>query len=249
MNIKSMQPISNYCLIKLESNDSIALNNGCVLYMPRESQQLNGETHKPLRGEVVGLPKRLYFKQGDHTGMKWRTELELEIGDKVILRRPAVSMALSPDRGSYFVEGEDIFIYMKYYEIVLGKRGEDVIVLNGFIIVEPLTVGYSTTLIVPDSARTISKRFGTVRFIGKPNQEYHNTKNSKSEAVIVTDEVFWARKENGEFKIDAVELQVGDRVQFKASSAIPVEQELFKTLMGRYTLLYRMQRFNIQAKL
>jgi len=242
-------PINNYVLIKLESNDSIKLDSGLVILMPPPSKQQNEENFKPLRGSVVSLPEKLVFKQGDHTSLKWKTEMELCVGDNVILKRPALSMALSKENGSYFIEDGNVFVYIKYDEIIVGKRGEEVVILNGYVIIEPEVIAYNTPLVIPEMAKKDSRMFGIVRFIGKPNQEYHITKNSKSEDIATTDEVFWGRKENGEFKIDAVELQPGDKVQFAPSTAIPLEQELFQTLAGRNQKLYRMQRFNILTKI
>jgi hypothetical protein len=249
MSLTLAKPMNNYCVIKLESNDSITLDSGVVFFIPPPSQQENREEHKPLRGEVVGLPDELTFVQGNHNYMPWVTKMELEIGDKVIVRRPALSMALSKDQGSFFVEGEDIYIYLKYNEIVVAKRGEEVIVLNGYIIVEPIVEAPTTFLIVPDSAKKTSMSQGIIRYIGSPNKEYHVTKNGKSEDVFQSDDVPWARMENGEMKIDLVDLQVGDKIQFKSSSAVKLEQDLHRTLAGRNTILYRMQRHNIQAKL
>lgn len=287
MKLSDTIPHINQVLIKLESNESIKLEDGNVIYMPPESKQLIPEEFKPLRGEVIGVPSKLYFKNGDHTGLKWRTEMELQIGDRVIMKRPALSMALSKDQGSWFEENGEVYIYLRYDEIIIAIRKrirrtfwtgilpngatqvndkdfekhlkehnenpenhyEEKIVLNSFVIVSPLQLEYNTHLIVPDVAKKDSMYFGTVKYIGSPNQEYHVTKNSKNEDVVLSDEIIWVRKEDEQLKIDVVELQVGDLIQFPKSSAIPIEPELFRTLGAKDEKLYRMQRFNIICKL
>lgn len=249
MKLKDYKPGINQVLIKLESNESIKLEDGKVIYMPPESKQINPEEFRPLRGEVIGVPSKLYFKNGDHTGLKWRTEMELQIGDRVIMKRPALSMALSKDQGSWFEENGEVCIFLRYDEVIIAIRGEEKIVLNSFVIVSPLQLKYNTHLIVPDVAKKDSMYFGTVKYIGSPNQEYHVTKNSKHEDVVLSDEIIWVRNEDEQLKIDVVELQVGDLVQFPKSSAIPIEPELFRTLGGKEEKLYRMQRFNIICKL
>lgn len=296
MSLTIAKPKNNWVLVRLEQNDKIFLDNGVVLFMPPASQQNNSQENLAIRGEVIAVPPALDFVQGDRSKMMWRTEMELQVGDKVILKRPAVAMALGPDFPSFFTEGEQIYIYIKYQECVVairkkwdkikfvdknvydspkvsgyvlvdemgmnpnidkgwkpeplqGSPDEEIIVLNGFCIVEPISIGYKTNLVVPESAKKISQKLGIVRFVGKPNQEYHKTRNAKMEDDTPIDEVFWVRKEGEEIKIDKCELEPGDMIQFKESTAIMLEPGITKTLLGKDVPLYRMQRINIKAKI
>lgn len=244
--------INNYVLLKMEPNETITMPSGVKFFLPPPSAQENKEVYKPLRGEVISVPT-LKFKQGDRSTMDWRTDMELEVGDKVIVRRPALSVAIGEDHPSYYVENGELFIYLKYQEIVVATRLVDgknkIIVLNGYCLIEPIIESAKTFLYVPDSAKKQSKKFGIIKYLGKPNQEYHKSKNSAEQEIIPTDEVPWVRKENGEIKIDIAELQVGDKVMYKESSAIPLEPDMLRSLGDRNTTLYRVQRINILAKL
>jgi hypothetical protein len=248
MSLGLGRPINNYVVLKMEPNETITMPSGVKFFLPPPSLQENKEVYKPLRGQVVSVPE-LRFVQGDRSTMDWKTDMELEVGDNVIVRRPALSMALGKDHPSYYVENGELFIYLKYQEIVVAKRGDHIIVLNGYCIIEPLIDAPKTSLHVPDMAKKNSRKFGIIRYLGKPNQEYHISKNSREEEIIPNDDVYWARKENGEIKIDIAELEVGDKVMFKESSAIPLEPDILRTIGTINTPLYRVQRPNIQAKL
>ncbi len=78
--MKNCKPLTNQVLIKMESNDSIEVEGGHKIYMPPKEKQQNDQEFVPLRGEVVAVPERLYFKQNDHSGLKWRTEMECKSG-------------------------------------------------------------------------------------------------------------------------------------------------------------------------
>lgn len=248
MSLTLGNPINNFVILKMEPNETITMPSGVKFFLPPPSAQENKEVYKPLRGEVISVPT-LKFKQGDRSTMDWRTDMELEVGDKVIVRRPALSMAIGNDHPSFYVENGELFIYLKYQEIVVATRGDKIIVLNGFCLIEPIIESEKTFLYVPDTAKKQSKKFGIIKYLGKPNQEYHISKNSAEQEIIPTDEVPWVRKEDGELKIDIAELQVGDKVMYKESSAIPLEPDMLRSLGDRSTPLYRVQRINILAKL
>jgi len=228
MSLKSATPISNFVLIKLYKNDTVKFASGVEFIIPPFAN--NDSERTPLRGEVIMTPDQLTFKQGNHALMPWKCEMELLKGDDVIVKRPALEMALSKDNGSYFEENGDIYCYLKYSELVLAIRGEEIIMLNGMVLVSPIDEELPQTNIAGfEQSKKESTQYGIIAHIGKPNQEYHNTKDSRGNEIITEDDP---------------NLKVGDKILFSKAGNIKLEQELHQSLGKKY---WRMPRTKILA--
>ena len=139
-------------------------------------------------GEVVKLPNKLsYRKNRDQSGLEWSAELETEVGD--IAYWGIMEGANCP----MLIFGGDVYFLVDYGEVRLLKRGEEIIPVNGFILLEECVEEQNSSLITPDSSKKTNKRKGIVRYLGKRNEHYY------PETELV----------------DPVDIKVGDTVLFK----------------------------------
>ena len=125
-----IKTLNNLVAIKPFPSDEIRLKDGNKLYLANVFEEyLNART----AGIVVGLPDRLKFSDDMYAvSMPWKTELELQEGDRVVFNYLADKN--SKGLGYFF---EDGVMCVPYEQIYVAFRGDDMICLNGFIIVEP----------------------------------------------------------------------------------------------------------------
>lgn len=215
-----IKTLNNLVAIKPFPSDEIRLKDGNKLYLANVFEEyLNART----AGIVVGLPDRLKFSDDMYAvSMPWKTELELQEGDRVVFNYLADKN--SKGLGYFF---EDGVMCVPYEQIYVAFRGDDMICLNGFIIVEPDEDEIKTILEVPEIAKSKSKIKGTVRYAGKPNQGYR-------------DELMEKGRTSPDYQIN-----VGDRVMFHWTDAIPLQPNA--ELRGELTrkLMYRMQHKDV----
>jgi hypothetical protein len=83
---------NNYILIKLDpENKSIKLSSGMELYI---DQSFDPEKHATVTGVVWGVPERLLWAGKPNVGLPWKTNLEVKVGDKVIMYYLSIINAL-----------------------------------------------------------------------------------------------------------------------------------------------------------
>lgn len=228
-------------LIELErKTDEYRCEGGQVIYLDTSFDQ---EIHRPIVGKVVAIPDDVPMEFG-----KWETDVELKVGDEVILRRIAVGAAMAHEK---YVMDKDFIICIHYTDIVLAKRfirrvgfdeqvepGEnqvvsqgglyDVIMLNGYLLVEPEVEKLETFLFIPDAFKKESAMFGTIKFMGSPNKKYQALDGS-----YIPDTDF--------------DISVGERIMFFRVGNIPLEYDIHRTFAGKNKGFFRMQRNNILA--
>jgi co-chaperonin GroES (HSP10) len=247
--IESIKPISNQVLIRLtRKGDEIELANGHKLHL---DVSYNEEEHRPVVGEVIAVPAKLTFKDGDLSTMPWKTEMQLQKGDIVIMRRPAVSSCFVQNSGRIIEQDGEQYLFIKYSDIILAKRqlsrakepyqvvGVDgkamaVIMLNGFILLEPDEEEYKTFLELPKSVRRLSKLTGTVRYLGMPNLAYQTMVDTTGQDTTLPPDYYF-------------DIKVGDKVVFHKAADIPLEQDLHQSFEGRDKKYFRCQRHKLLA--
>ena len=154
-------------------------------------------------GEVVKLPKALTFrKNSSESGMEWQTEMEAKIGDI------AYWGIMEGTNCPVIKCGDDVFFLVDYGEVRLIKRGEEIIPVNGFILLEEVVANVKSSLITPDSAKKTNKRKGVVKYLGKRNKCYY------PETELV----------------DPVDIKVGDVVLFKKDLLTVLEDSRYFSL-------------------
>jgi hypothetical protein len=246
-----MKPISNHVLIKLtKKTDELQLPGVGTLAL---ETIFNEEQHQRLVGEVITVPEKLTFIKMDHGNMPWETEMEILVGDEVILRRTDVSV--SRFEGKSFESEGHLYVHVPYHAVILSKRrlkysnfphgdileldGENYVVtmLNGYMLVQQDDIDFQTEFYIPGNIKNPKAETGIIAFIGKPNTAYHP-------------QFISAGFEYGSQLPDTrFDLKVGDRVAFIKHASVDLEYDIHRTFNGQGNHYVRMQRNKILAKL
>lgn len=232
--MESKRALNNFILIKLDpENTSIKLKNGSELYLDLSFEP---EKHSTVTGEVWGLPSHLSYCGKPNKDMPWKTQMEVRMHDKVIIYYLSVVNALKKQYQRYILEGNDRYIFVPYESIYAVVRGEDIIPVNGYVLIEP-TEDPSITeererlnkiglaFIVTERRLSNHVTYGRVKYVGTPNQEYVDADHSD----------------------EGVDVAVGDIVVMKKTTDIPLQYSLHQRVNDGKSLL-RVQRRNILAK-
>jgi len=126
------------------------------------------------------LPDKLYYNK-DGTGMPWDCDMELRIGDLVWFNamesKNAVEIVcegklykLLPYQDMYCVRRQPNPM-LTYGFLHTWEWEDEVVMLNGYVLLEPLYLENKSFLAV-DKQGDVDKTRGIVRFVGKPNREY-----------------------------------------------------------------------------
>jgi co-chaperonin GroES (HSP10) len=134
----------------------------------------------PVIGKIRVNPLSLYYDRKDKAAQRsveWLQDIETAVGDIVWF-----NYMYSIDNGILLYTREDIdnkinrvYLMIPYDKLYLAKRGDEVIMLNGYILIKPDIVETfkSDYLITPELCSKYSDIRGIVtKYIGKPNKEY-----------------------------------------------------------------------------
>jgi len=184
----------------------------------------NPMEHAVTSGIVTGLPTKLIYNPDDPAKtMLYDTDMELQVGDRIIFEYLAYGEAMKNDP----IDGSHV---IRYDEVLVAIRGEEIIPVNGIVVVEPIDITeteevkkMSSILEVPDYVKwQKSETRGIVRHIGTPLRGYAmDTSKSIHEAD---------------------DLKVGDKVLFIHHYAIPLQYDMHRIIDKT---LYRMRRKDI----
>lgn len=212
----------NYVLVHIKNDvhDSVKLNDQ-EIYIDSSYEP---EKHSVTNGIVETLPEVLHYNgvRSDENGLQFDTDMDLKKGDQVYFHYLETINAKS--RGRIFdVEGKK-YMMVRYDMIYFAKRDDDIIMVNGWVLVEPIEheTLKSDIIHIPNSIQE-NKQEGIVKHIGKPLRAY---------------------KMNPDVGEENDEVHEGDHILFTNFSNIPIEYKLHET-MGK---LFRMQRKDIIAK-
>ena len=187
----------------------------------------NKMQHQVTTGTVMGLPKKLLFDRTNVVkSVEYDVDMELQVGDKVIMSYLSYGEAIK----NATIDGCH---YVRYDEILVAIRGDQVIPLNGLVLIEPITMTESAEvkevskfLILPDYVKVQkSETRGVVRYKGKPVKRY----------LLDRFDTIYESEDD---------VQVGDYVYFSPNYAVPLQYEMHQTLP---MTLYRMRRKDIQG--
>lgn len=220
---KNLTLTGNYILVRPDpGNDKVILKSGVVLFLDTSFQK---EHHAVTCGTVIKIPKALtYFQDNGLFNLDYFTTQELKMGDRIIFHYLQASENIKQSR--YIECDGEVFFLIHYDKIFCALRGDDVVPINGNVIVEAEKekVEFSSGLIVPDIMRgRKSETIGTIRYIGTPLAGYNDYQN-------------WGP--------DKDELKVGDRVLFRKVDSVPLQYHLHQSIDKEKTL-YRMHRKDI----
>jgi len=154
-------------------------------------------------GEVVMVSDMLKNRTADNDSeamMEWGTEMELEVGDAVWFG------IMSSANSEILYVGDDMYYVMPYSRIMVVRRGDDLIPINGYCLLEEVIDKTRVDGLVLDMGDKRNKRRGIVTHVGRRNDWYFGT--------------------------DAVDakVKVGDTVAFGGDFFGVLEDEMFATL-------------------
>lgn len=184
----------------------------------------NEMEHTVIVGNIVALPDELVYDRRNPASLHHLTTKELKVGDLVTYYYISARNAVS--QGKMFIEDGELYIYIPYDQIFAARRGEEVVIPNGYAIIEPEEDTINTTLILPDQLKgKKSENIGIIRYLGTPNMQH------KHEPTIGGDDPL---------------LKVGDKVLLDRVCNIPLEYPLHKEF-DKDKEYYRVERRNIIA--
>ncbi len=234
--IGAIQPRNNHVLIKLSrKSDEVILKGGSKLYIDNTYEE---EKHTPVTGTVIAHPGRLYYsnKTGNSHSMPWLTDIEIQIDDYVIFYYMAAincmgTLDAPAGNGKYFKDpdgGE--YILITYDNIFVVRRGQEIIPVNGYLILEPIEdedfkreverfkkVGIG----LPQGYTRAFSKEGIVRFLGTPLREYRD--RDKHGNLRFTDE--------------GIDIKHGMKIFVQKAADLPLEYEYHASLMERKKFL------------
>lgn len=158
--LNKITPIQNKVLLRpLQNNKEYKVGNKTIILV----SEVPGSTYNVLY-EVIEWDRKIDFK--------------FKKGDVVIadyLEALAVSGEMPKKSGgnpSFIQYGSEKYIFLDYKCMYVVKRGDKIIVLHDYFLLEPIKEGVKTSLIVPNHLKSRkSARFGIVRFTPEDSGE------------------------------------------------------------------------------
>jgi len=159
--------------------------------------------------------------------MKWETTNELQEGDLAVYYFNDDAW----NKSRYWIDGEDVYFFIRYENIYFVIREEKIIPVNGYVLVEPID---TPTNFLTEHIKEKSKTYGIVKHIGTP---LINTKITGKQEVEFDDEV--PRMNGSQFT--GYGLKENDFVFFPSWCAKPIMYDT-QNFVGE---LYAMHRFGM----
>ena len=115
-----MKPISNYVVLKIRVKNDIVTFGDLTLWL----DTTYSNSHTSVNCEVVAVPNKLKFSQDlpPDVSMPHKTDMELQVGDEVIVRYISVINALDPENPMNTTVDGEVHILVPYQDIVVAKR-------------------------------------------------------------------------------------------------------------------------------
>jgi hypothetical protein len=205
-------PTNNYTLIEVEHfiYDSIELNGEVTLIIDNE---WHPSKYAVRKGVVRGVPSKLYSHLDDVLGMDWVTDIEIQEGDDIWFS------GMIAHNAQKIMCGDKRYILMHYEDLFVVKRGEKVIPLNGYIIMEPIE---SEIKALSFSKNEIDDSKAVIVHNGSDNESYR---------IIV--------------KQDDPYIEDGDIAILSGQAIIYLEQKPYLSFNGKSMII--MQKCNLYA--
>lgn len=198
INPRDIKCLNGNILIKLRSDyDKLVFKSGVELYIDTSFEP---EQHAAIVGEVINIPNKIQTNKMGDNGSLWETEVELEIGDEVVVSYQSVVNALKKTSNFITWEGE-LYVIVRYWNIFVGRRGDEIIPVNGFTIMEPVDLEMEIlkerlsklNLVLPDKLESIKfRQFGRVVYTGEPKKYVDENVTSLDRKLEKGDIVFMA---------------------------------------------------------
>jgi len=231
IDVSTIKAKRNHILVKpfLKSTDTIDIL-GIDIWIDKTYEK---EKHAATTGSVVSVCDDLYFSMVRESGMaekscRFDTTVEVETGDKIYFHYLSVQSARKEGKLFKAKDGE-YYMFLKYDESFCVKRGDSIIMTNGWILLEPIVASekfMSKYVHIPDMQnQKESIKFAKVAHVGNKIKNY--------------------LEDSDAYDFDE-EINPGDIIAYDRHSNIPLQYSLHSDIEGSQNFL-RMQRNDICA--
>lgn len=214
----------NHVLIKPDRNFGSIKCGEKELYIDTTNEP---GKHTVTSGTVVAICDKLIFDRDVDWSRSclFDTDIEAKVGDRVIFHPMAFQTASALNKiidGNYLIRYDDLF---------MAIRGEELIVLNGGVIAEAIEEEIDFGgLIIPDTIKQKSKQVSVVRYLGTPLRGYYKP------------------FEYGNGPDEENMVQVGDKIVHSKYDAIELQNSLYQ-IFNKNVTYYRMHYKDIDGVL
>lgn len=172
--------MNNKVLIEVEGwiYDTIETKSGFKFWVDNTDQV---SQHVVRHGKVMKVPSRLIYWTDNKNGMMWMTEIEICVGDMVWFYAMT-----SFDAEKLSFKGRK-FILLNYEDLYVAKRNNEVICLNGNVLLQPQ---YKTLKALSHTQTLLDATRAKVAFIGSINTAYEQDGRQDDQNIKQGMEVF-----------------------------------------------------------
>jgi co-chaperonin GroES (HSP10) len=207
-DIKKVIPRNNYILVRANKEEKyLHLTDDLQIQIDTTFEP---EKHSATYGDVVAVCEGL--------DDDLQTEMEVKVGDRVFFHYLCIMNCIRDKK--YVVSGGVPYFMVSYGSMFVAKRKEEVVPINGYLLVEPISDGVEEMIdgiYVPESMQNRNhKNMGVVRYVGTP---------------LIGEKVLAKR---------------GDKIYFTKAANVPLQYELHNSFDGNKTY-YRMKNDNVLA--
>lgn len=161
---------TNMVLVHVESNEGRTTQGGIIIGFNLDVVYGEGTgSHAADAAEVHGVVfkccDKLFYQKDDPYTMSWDTDIMIQEGDQVWFNYIVSTHTVTLD-----VDGE-MYLLIPYGDLFVAKRGETVIPLNGYVLLEEVKKEEVSFLYLAETDK-MDQRRGIVRYVGEPNREY-----------------------------------------------------------------------------
>ncbi len=187
--LSSLKMTNNKVLVEItETNEGRTSKGGIILgvnidIMYGAGEESNVADQGVIHGYVHAIPDKLFFDRDSEDGLPWETELEIEVGDRLVFD---YLDALNCDE---IEVGDRVFKILDYTSLYVAIRGEDIISLNGYNLLLPCLRKPTSEFDINQETRDFSK--GVVKHLAKPNKRYNDINKSDGIELGVGDTVMF----------------------------------------------------------
>lgn len=209
-------PYNNILVKRIKQDDEIKIGDKMYSY----DNKFNELKNITIIGEVLGVPDNIIYDKMDYEhSMEWETSMELKVGDIVWFTYMAIKNALDGNDPKS-IDGNP---FIPYGSCVVAKRGDEVICLNGYVLVEPLDKDKLPFELSPMYEDNKNLNIGVIKHIGSVNKNYFDES--------MDDDIY----------------SVGDLVMFEDINNILLEYDSHRYFEDKQ--LFRMQRRDLICKI
>jgi hypothetical protein len=182
---------ANHVVVEIiANNDNVTTPSGVIVGI--ETRLVYAEGSNSLAadmeecwGIVVKTPEGLYYSEDDPKSMNWKTDMLLQVDDLMWGGIMEFHSGLT-----LHVDGK-IYKIIPYSDLYVAKRGDKVIPLNGYVLLQTVHYKKISDLDVI-SEDLIDPSRGIVAFVGEPNKGYKHPIYVDHTGLKVGDEVLLA---------------------------------------------------------